>query len=80
VTKNNNTCVAVVVALFVSVCRVWRKSWVEEECFFYLLLLLVDWLLRKWLSSLPEKKRTCYFKEKPAFFFQEVVVLGEISG
>jgi len=29
----------------------------KKSVFFYLLL-LVNWLLRKWLRSLPEKKRT----------------------
>ena len=51
----------------------------QKSVFFYLLL-LVDWLLGKWLSALSESKRT-WFLGKNLFFFQiEVVVLGEILG
>ena len=42
--------------------KVGKKKTVEK-CL--LLLFLVEWLLKKWLSSLSERKRTCFFREKP---------------
>jgi len=71
VTKKNNTCVAAVGVLFVSVCR-GRGLRVEkkkvEKCVL-ILLLLVNWLLEKWLSSLSERRKTGCVGKYLFFFF-----------
>ena len=62
--------VIVVGVLFVSVCRgrglrVEKKKKVEK-C---VLLLLVNWLLEKWLSSLSERRKTGCVGKNLFFFF-----------